>query len=82
MSFREFSKLLPIALKSSRNNPQYLYTNFVPFSHKILTIFSHTQSCNNNKLTPICFLLAHLSHSDKVRFCDRSSSVRRREQLS
>ena len=34
MGFRDLSKLLPIALKSLRNNPQHLETNFVPFRSK------------------------------------------------
>ena len=47
---------LAITLKSSRSNPQHLETNFVPF-HTIFNIYSHTQSFNENKLTPMCYLL-------------------------
>ena len=32
-------------------------TNFVPFSSKFLNIYSWTQSCNENKMTNMCFLL-------------------------
>ena len=55
MSFCNLSKLLAMARKSSRSNPQHLETNFVSFSHKIFNIYSHTQSCKENKLTwPLC----------------------------
>ena len=33
----------------------------MPFSHKRFIIYSHTQHCHENKVTPMCFLLAHLS---------------------
>ena len=56
MGFCDLSKL-PIALKSSRSNPQHLETNCVPFSCIIFNIYSCTQSGNENKLTPMCFLL-------------------------
>ena len=52
VSFRDFSKLHAIALKSSRSYPQHLEINWVPFSHKIFFIYSCTQSCNGNKVTP------------------------------
>ena len=63
MSFRDFSKLLAITPKYSRSNPQHLETNCVPFSRKIFKIYSRIQSCNENKVTPICFLLSSLSHT-------------------
>ena len=54
---RVFSRLI----KTSRyrpamfnKKPQHLITNLMPFSHKILNIYSRTQSCNENKLTPMC----------------------------
>ena len=56
MGFRDLSKLLAIALESSVSNPQHIETNFVPFHTKSST-FSCTQSCNENKLTVMCFLL-------------------------
>ena len=57
MDFRDLSRLLAIAAKSSRSNPQHLETHCVPFSHKKINIYSRTQSCNENKLTTICFSL-------------------------
>ena len=63
MSFRDLSTLLLIALKSSGSNPQHIETNFVPFSYKIFNINLCTQSCNENNLTPMCFLLNSQSHS-------------------
>ena len=63
MGFRDLSTLLAIALESSRSNPKHLETNFVPFSYKIVNIYSYSQSCNENKLTPMCFLLNSRSHT-------------------
>ena len=56
MSFCDLSKLLPMARKFSRNNPQHLEANFVPFSHKNFQHLLCTQNCNENKVTPMCFL--------------------------
>ena len=56
MGFCVLSKLLSVALKSPRSNPQHLETNFVPLSHKIFNIYSCRQSCNENKLISMCFL--------------------------
>ena len=66
MSFRELSKLLAIALKSSRSNPHHIETYFGPFLDKIFNIYSCTQSCNGNKLTPMWFLLNSPSHTKAV----------------
>ena len=55
-SFHDLSKLHTIALESSRSNPQHIERNFVLFSHKVVHLYSCTQSCNDNKLTPKCFL--------------------------
>ena len=61
--FRDLSKLHAITLESSISNLQHLETNCVPLSDKIVNLYSCAQSCNENKLTPMCFLLNSRSHS-------------------
>ena len=63
MSFRGFSKLHAITLKSSKRNPQHLWTSCVCFSHRIVDIYSRTESCNENNVTPCAFLLNSPSHT-------------------
>ena len=67
MSFIDLSKLHATALKSSKSNPQHLETCSVPFSHKMINIYSCTQSCNENKLTLMRFFLN--SPSDTLANC-------------
>ena len=62
MSFRDLSKLLAIALESLERNHQHLETNVVHFSYEIVNIYLFAQSCKENKLTPLCFLVNSRSH--------------------
>ena len=62
MSFRDLTKLLAITLESSESNPQHLETNLMHFSYKIVNIYLFTQSCKQNRLTPLCFLVNSRSH--------------------
>ena len=55
MGFRNLSKLLAIAPKYSRSNRNVFKK--CSFSHKKFNVYLRTQSCKENKLTPICVLL-------------------------
>ena len=43
--------------------PNILKQLLCPISHKIVNLYSCKQSCKENKLTPMCFLLNSRSHT-------------------
>ena len=57
MNFRDLSKLLTIAPESSRSNPP---KHILCLYHTTLSTYSCKQSCNENKLNPMCFLAKYL----------------------
>ena len=59
MSFRDLSKLTLTALETSKSIPKHLEANVVHFSHNTDCQPLFTQSCDENKLTPMCFFLLH-----------------------
>ena len=50
MCFHDLSKLLPIALKSSRSNPQHLKTNLSLYLTKFSTLFIHVHKVEMKKV--------------------------------
>ena len=53
MNFRDLPKLLAIAPKSLKSNPQHLETNYVPFSLKFST-FIHVYKVVRKISWPLC----------------------------
>ena len=59
----KFSRLITIALESSRSNPQHLLANVMPFSFKIVNIYSCTTKLQRTLVDPMWLLLNSQSHS-------------------